>query len=81
MKDNSKCVPFPGKPEEDLSIDEMDLTQLKAYLGELQEMLAGMDAREPADEESDAYRRWADKHEAIEDTIDDVLDQIDELEA
>ena len=29
---------------------------------------------------SDRYTRWADRHEALEDELDDVLDLLDELD-
>lgn len=75
-------VSFPQKeiPEDDLTIEEMNLEQLKAYLAELRGMLDELDAHEPKNPDSEAYDKWAARHEAIEDTVDDVLDRLDELQ-
>ena len=43
----------------------------------LMAQIAELDAREPADMESEAYEAWADEHEELEDLLDDILDQLD----
>ena len=46
----------------------------------MQDALAALDDEEPEDMASDRYTRWADRHEALEDELDDVLDLLDELD-
>ena len=41
------------------------------------EKLAELDAREPEDMMSKAYERWGERHEALEDELDDLLDLLD----
>lgn len=51
--------------------------ELRQQLAELQVQLAQLDAREPSDEESDAFELWSEEHEDLEDQIDDILDMLD----
>ena len=48
-----------------------------ALAQELREKLAELDAREPEDMMSKAYERWGERHEALEDELDDLLDLLD----
>jgi len=59
--------------------DELDKEGLQAYLETLRARIARLDASEPEDMESEAYRDWGDRHEQLEDLVDDVLDRLDEL--
>ena len=43
----------------------------------LEAQIAQLDAREPADMESEAYEAWADEHELLEDMLDEILDLLD----
>ena len=52
-----------------------DLLTQKAAL---EARIAELDAREPADMESEAYEAWADEHEDLEDLLDEILDLLDE---
>ena len=45
----------------------------------LREKLAALDAREPEDMMSKAYERWGERHEALEDALDDLLELLDEV--
>ena len=53
--------------------------ELLARLSELRQELAELDAREPKNQNSEAYEDWADEHEDLEDDIDEVLEQLEEL--
>ena len=70
-------IPFPAMPEEE---DPQTLSRkaLLAQAQELRERIADLDAREPADMMSAQYERWAARHEALEDVLDDILDLLDE---
>lgn len=66
--------------DEDMDLYEMSYAQLAAYLEELEKVLISLDAREPADDESEEYDDWAEEHEDLEDLIDEVQDRLDEME-
>ena len=70
-------IPFPT-PEH--APDEMTRDELLDRLQSLQDALAVLDDEEPEDMASDRYTRWAARHEALEDELDDVLDLLDELD-
>lgn len=65
---------------EEPDIDTMEKDSLRAYLEELQERIRDLDTREPRNMNSEAYEEWADRHEELEDLVDEVLDRLDELE-
>ena len=59
---------------------DMDKAELLAYLDTLRSQIAELDEEEPADMESEAYEDWGQRHEDLEDLVDDVLDRLEELE-
>ena len=59
---------------------DMDKAELLAYLDTLRGQIAELDEAEPADMESKAYEEWGQRHEDLEDLVDDVLDRLEELE-
>ena len=59
---------------------DMDKAELLAYLETLRGQIAELDEAEPADMESEAYEDWGQRHEDLEDLVDDVLDRLEELE-
>ena len=59
---------------------DMDKAELQAYLDFLRRQIAELDEAEPADMESEAYEDWGQRHEDLEDLVDDVLDRLEELE-
>ncbi len=67
----AQIIPFPAGAEE----PEQD--DLLARVQELHEQLAALDEREPEDMASTAYDRWAERHEALEDELDDLMDLLD----
>ena len=67
----AQIIPFPADAEE----PEQD--DLLARLQELHEQLAELDEREPEDMTSKAYDRWAERHEALEDELDDLMELLD----
>ena len=38
-----------------------------------------LDEQEPEDMDSEEYESWGDRHEALEDLADEILDRLDEL--
>ncbi len=69
-----KLFLYPEKP-----VSQMELEELLQYQKTLEAQIADLDAREPADEESEEYEAWADRHEDLEDLLDEVLDQAEFL--
>ena len=61
-------------------LQAMDADALKAYLAQLRERIAELDAREPANMNSEAYEEWGEAHEDLEDLVDEVMDLLDELQ-
>jgi len=74
----AELIPFPGTVEEP-DIDSMTLEELTELLDELTDLCAQMDATEPEAMEGDEFEAWAQRHEELEDLIDDVVDRIEEL--
>ena len=77
----AEIFPFP-EPDfdpEEMPLEEMTLPQLQYYLAGLEEVLEDMDSREPRSRHSDAYDRWAEEHEDLEDLMDEIRDRMDEL--
>lgn len=65
---------------EEPNLAAMDCGQLQAYLSLLRARLTQLEQSEPRNINSDAYDKWADAHEELEDLIDEALDALDELE-
>lgn len=59
-------------------VEDMDAETLKEYQIKLTDAIHALDAMEPKNEESEAYEDWADKHEDLEDILDEILDQMDD---
>lgn len=67
---------FDDLPE----IDELDKEELKACLKNLRERIAALDEQEPRNMESEEYDLWGERHELLEDLVDDILDRLDDME-
>ena len=66
---------FPQAPD----VQSMDAPALTAYLEQLRDKIAALDAAGPKNMNSDAYEKWGAQHEELEDLVDEVLDRLDEL--
>lgn len=80
--------PFPAGeeliPEELVELltkplEEMSERWITACLEALRRELAALDKNEPSMKNEELYEQWADDHEDIEDTIDELLDRLDEM--
>ena len=67
----AQIIPFPANAEQ----PEQD--DLLAHVQELHEQLTELDECEPEDMASAAYDRWAERHEALEDELDDLMELLD----
>ena len=72
----AQIIPFRADAGES-SLESLSREELLALAQELREKLAALDAREPEDMMSKAYERWGERHEALEDELDDLLDLLD----
>ena len=63
----------------DADIDEMTVEELVDYLAFLEERRSELDENEPADENSDAFADWAERHEELEDLYDEALERLELL--
>lgn len=60
-------------------IDAMDQEALLRFRDEIVGLLAALDKKEPKNMMSEAYGDWADRHEALEDVLDDIDDRLESL--
>ncbi len=70
----AEIIPFPGAPD----LDALDRAALRARLDQVRRELRALDEAEPEDMMSEAYDAWAERHEALEDLADDLLDRLEE---
>ena len=59
--------------------EEMTLEQLYDCREQLEEEIAELDEQEPFDESSEEFVDWAERHEELEDLLDDVVERIEDL--
>ena len=64
---------------QDPDLDGMDRNELLDCLEAIRAQIKLLDEEEPEDMESEAYDAWGDRHEELEDLVDEILDQLDEL--
>ena len=78
--EKAKIIAFPAAEavEEIPDIYEMDSDSLLVYRDTLAEKIEALDAKEPRNMNSEAYEKWADQHEELEDLLDEVLDLIED---
>lgn len=57
--------------------EDMDREALLTYLEALRAQIAELDEREPEDMASEEYEAWGEKHEELEDLVDEALDLLD----
>ena len=61
-------------------ISEMNREQLSNYLRQVRERIARLDESEPEDMECEEYQVWGERHERLEDLVDEIQDRLEELE-
>ena len=60
-------------------LDSMDREELLDYLKTVRAQISQLDEQEPKDMNSEEYETWGDRHEELEDLVDEILDLLDEL--
>jgi len=62
-------------PDEDCN----EISALQEAISALELKITELDAAEPEDMMSAKYEKWADRHEALEDELDDLREQLEAL--
>ena len=60
-------------------LEAMGRAELLDCLAAVRQRIARLDQEEPEDMVGEAFERWADAHESLEDLLSEVEDRIDEL--
>ena len=63
---------------EQWDLSSMGREELLECLAAVRAQIDQLDQEEPADMESEAYDDWGDRHEALEDLVDEILDRLEE---
>ena len=58
--------------------DELSREELLTLLERLRAEIAALDEKEPKIMNSEAYETWADRHEELEDQVDEILDLLED---
>ena len=73
-------ISFPGAFDSKPDLDALDRQGLLDCLSQVQAQLDTLDDQEPEDMDSEEYESWGDRHEELEDLVDEIMDRLDELE-
>lgn len=58
--------------------DELSREELLTLLERLRAEIAALDEKEPKNMNSEAYETWADRHEKLEDQVDEILELLED---
>ena len=73
----AEIIEFPvQKGAEDT--DELSREELLTLLERLRAEIAALDEKEPKNMNSEAYETWADRHEELEDQVDEILELLED---
>ena len=75
----ARSFDFPIFPQE-ADLDSMDKAQLQESLEAVRAQICQLDEAEPSDMNSEAYELWGDRHEELEDLLDEITERLEELE-
>ena len=64
---------------EEPELDGLDREGLLACLAQIKERIAALDEKEPRNMMSEEYELWGERHEELEDIVDEILERLDEL--
>ena len=74
--DSDLLAAFPARRPD---LAAMGREELEDYLDTVRGWIARLDEEEPEDMESVEYEDWGDRHEALEDLADDIVDCLEGL--
>ena len=58
--------------------DELSREELLTLLERLRAEIAALDEKEPKNMNSEAYETWAERHEELEDQVDEILELLED---
>ena len=58
--------------------DELSREELLTLLERLRAEIAALEEKEPKNMNSEAYETWADRHEELEDQVDEILELLED---
>ena len=71
----AEIIDFPFSGEDNVGLEREELLR---KLNEVRLKIQRLDDEEPEDMESEAYQKWGEAHEDLEDQVDEILECLDE---
>lgn len=73
----AEIIEFPAQNGAE-DTDELSREELLTLLERLKAEIAALDEKEPKNMNSEAYETWADRHEELEDQVDEILELLED---
>ena len=73
----AEIIEFPAQNGAE-DTDELSREELLTLLDRLRAEIAALDEKEPKNMNSEAYETWADRHEELEDQVDEILELLED---
>ena len=73
----AEIIEFPAQNGAE-DTDELSREELLTLLERLRAEIAALDEKEPKNMNSEAYEIWADRHEELEDQVDEILELLED---
>ena len=73
----AEIIEFPAQNGAE-DTDELSREELLTLLERLRAEIATLDEKEPKNMNSEAYETWADRHEELEDQVDEILELMED---
>ena len=73
----AEIIEFPAQNGAE-DTDELSREKLLTLLERLRAEIAALDEKEPKNMNSEAYETWAERHEELEDQVDEILELLED---
>lgn len=73
----AEIIEFPAQNGAE-DTDELSREELLTLLERLRAEIAVLDEKKPKNMNSEAYETWADRHEELEDQVDEILELLED---
>ncbi len=73
----AEIIEFPAQNGAE-DTDELSREELLTLLERLRAEIAALDEKEPKNMNSEAYETWAERHEELEDQVDEILELLED---
>ena len=73
----AEIIEFPAQNGAE-DTDELSREELLTLLERLRAEIAALDEKEPKNMNSEAYETWADRHEELENQVDEILELLED---